>query len=94
MSCSVPRAMIECSKLLKVVLLGEARKCEPNLRSLTVGDFPGFLEPGDAIEFTCVCKKIQFKAISRGDSRRLSEGQLADAQTCAKSSNGSDVAVQ
>jgi uncharacterized protein DUF4154 len=46
----------------KIALLDETRKCAPNVRLLTVGDYPGFLEAGGAIEFVWAGKKIQFNA--------------------------------
>jgi uncharacterized protein DUF4154 len=46
----------------KIALLDETRRCDHNVRPLTVGHYRGFLEAGGAIEFVWAGKKIQFNA--------------------------------
>lgn len=77
--------------LTKLGLLREVRKCDAGVRTLTVGDSPGFLESGGAIEFVWAGNKIQFNASLPAIHRsglKLSSRMLNLARNLRNDSNG------
>jgi hypothetical protein len=75
----------------KVSLVREAPKAETDARTLTVGDSPGFLEAGGAIEFVWTGNKIQFNASLPAIQRsglKLSSRMLNLARNLRKASCG------
>jgi hypothetical protein len=77
--------------LTKIGLLREVRKCDAGVHTLTVGDSPGFLEAGGAIEFVWAGNKIQFNAslpAIRRSGLKLSSRMLNLARNLRNDSNG------
>jgi hypothetical protein len=75
----------------RISLVREAPKADVEARTLTVGDSPGFLDAGGAIEFVWAGNKIQFNASLSAIQRsglKLSSRMLNLARNLRQTSGG------